>query len=132
MAHHQGIGFLIGVSLGVVAPRPGVVQGGLVTSQIDRNVALNEALPEIDGISDKRDGPVAPGGLALQGRIYRRIHVFKNCIHPPLAMALVGGSAIDFGGNADHSGDGGGFGLGPAHAAQSSGDEEFAFQGAAG
>ncbi len=47
-------------------------------------------------------------------------------------MALVGGGGVDFGGDAHHARDGGGFGLSPAHATKAGGDKELAFQGAAG
>ena len=121
---HHALRLLERVAHGIVAAGPRVVERGLVAAQVDVDVLVGQALPEVYDVAHvgHRDDALLADGLADGGNQF--VEVVVQLVHPSLVVALAGSQGIDFGRHAHHTGNVASLGLSTAHAAQTGGDEE--------
>ena len=128
---HHGLGFLKRLSDRIVTASPRVVERGLVGAEVDVDVVLGGIFPEVHYIALVG---IAAGFLLGEARVdvlEQFLNVVIHLIDPTLLITLLRSGRVDFGGDAHHTGDVAGLGLGAAHATEASSDKQLASSAAA-
>ena len=110
---------------GIVTASPRVVERRLVGTQVNVDVLLSQALPEVNHIAyvGHRDDTLLCHSLLDSGN--QLVEVLVQLVHPALLVALAGSQGIDFGRHAHHTGNVASLGLSARHAAKTCRDEEL-------
>ena len=121
---HHLLGFLQAVADGIIAAGPGIVQRGLVGTQVDMDSLVSEPLPQVHDIADIGQGDDLLAGGGFADPCHQFVEVLVEFIDPALLETLAGGQGIDLRRYADHAGDVAGFRLGAGHTAETGGHKE--------
>ncbi len=114
--------------LRAVPPLIGGMTGGLIGKQVDGRVVTDRVFEQVDDVAVKGDRRRPAFLLERFGHGESLVRIVDDGAHPALVVARLDPGTVDLGDDAHAAGDIHRLALGPAHPAESGGDEQAAGQ----